>query len=97
MWIGWIELDVLLGDVHSLKSKRSRLRSLVAETRRRFDVSVAEVGHLDLHRRSLVGAALVAGDHAHLVDVLDTVEHFVAMRPELELLSARRGIANSND
>jgi uncharacterized protein YlxP (DUF503 family) len=97
MWIGWIELDVLLGDVHSLKTKRSRLRPLIAETRRRFEVSVAEVGHLDLHRRSLVGAALVAADHGHLVEVLDAVENFVAARPELELLSARRGIGKSDD
>jgi len=22
MWIGWLELDLLLGDVHSLKAKR---------------------------------------------------------------------------
>ncbi|HSN38124.1 MAG TPA: DUF503 family protein, partial [Arthrobacter sp.] len=26
MWIGWIEFDVLLGDVHSLKEKRSVVR-----------------------------------------------------------------------
>ncbi|MGB2947599.1 MAG: DUF503 family protein, partial [Rhodococcus sp. (in: high G+C Gram-positive bacteria)] len=25
MWIGWIEFDFLLGDVHSLKEKRSRI------------------------------------------------------------------------
>jgi uncharacterized protein YlxP (DUF503 family) len=23
MWIGWLEVDLLLGDVHSLKEKRS--------------------------------------------------------------------------
>jgi uncharacterized protein YlxP (DUF503 family) len=97
MWIGWIELDLLLGDVHSLKAKRSYLRPLVADVRRRFDVSVAEVGHLDLHRRCLVGAALVAADQGHVVEVLDAVEHFVAARPEFELLAARRGIANAED
>ena len=31
MWIGWIEFDLLLGDVHSLKAKRSVVRPLVAE------------------------------------------------------------------
>ena len=44
MWIGWIEFDILLGDVHSLKEKRSVVRPLLAELKRRFDVSVAEVG-----------------------------------------------------
>ena len=31
MWIGWTEFDILLGDVHSLKEKRSVVRPLLAE------------------------------------------------------------------
>jgi uncharacterized protein len=97
MWIGWIELDLLLGDVHSLKTKRSYVRPLITEIRRRFDVSVAEVGHLDLHRRGLVGAALVAADRGRVVELLDAVEQFVATRPEFDLLSARRNVGTSAD
>ncbi|MDQ0261576.1 uncharacterized protein YlxP (DUF503 family) [Sinomonas atrocyanea] len=97
MWIAWIEFDLLLGDVHSLKEKRSLVRPIVAELRRRFDVSAAEVGDLDLHRRARIGAALVSADRAHAVEVLDAVERFVAARPEAELLSARRREARSDD
>ena len=56
MWIGWLELDLLLGDVHSLKEKRSVVRPIVAELQRRLAVSAAEVGDQDLHRRATVGA-----------------------------------------
>jgi uncharacterized protein YlxP (DUF503 family) len=97
MWIGWIEFDLLLGDVHSLKEKRSVVRPLIAELRRRFEVSAAEVGHLDLHRRAAIGAVVVSADHRHGVDVLDEVERSVANRPELELLSAHRGFSTSHD
>lgn len=97
MWIGWLELDLLLGDVHSLKTKRSIVRPLVADLRRTFTVSAAETGHLDLHRRAGIGVSLVAADSQHVIDVLDKVEDFVARRPEVELLSARRGFANSLD
>lgn len=97
MWIGWIELDVLLGDVHSLKDKRSVVRPVVAEVRRRFEVSSAEVGSLDLHRRAALGASVVAADRAQVVRVLDAVESLVAGRPELELLSAHRGVSSSAD
>ena len=97
MWIGWIEFDVLFGDVHSLKAKRSVVRPLVAELGRRFPVSVAETDHQELHRRALVGASAVAGDAAHLVAVLDQIERFVAGRPEIELLSARRGLHSTED
>lgn len=97
MWVGWIEFDILLGDVQSLKEKRSVIRPLLAELKRRFDVSVAEVGDHEQYRRTRVGAGLVAADRAHLVEVLDAVERFVAARPEIELLSARRRDLHSED
>ena len=97
MWVGWIEFDLLLGDVHSLKGKRGVVRPLVAEVRRRFAVAAAETGTLDLHRRAGVGVSVVAADARHVRDVLDEVERFVAERPETELLSARRGLASSDD
>jgi uncharacterized protein YlxP (DUF503 family) len=96
-WVGSLELDVLLGDVHSLKEKRSVVRPLVAELRRRFEVSVAESGHLDLHRRALVGVAVVAPDAAHCGDVLDACERLVAGRPEVELVSAHRRLFGPDD
>jgi uncharacterized protein len=96
-WIGSLELDVLLGDVHSLKEKRSVVRPLVADLRRRFEVSVAESGHLDLHRRALVGVAVVAPDAAHARDVLDACERLVAGRPEVELVAAHRRLFGPDD
>src|SRR4029453_15175147 len=90
MWIGWIEFDILLGDVHSLKEKRSVVRPMVAEIKRRFVGSVGEVRDPAQHRRTKLGAGLVAADRAHLVEVLAAVEHFVAGRPEIELLSVRQ-------
>lgn len=96
-WVGSLELDVLLGDVHSLKEKRSVVRPLVAELRRRFEVSVAESGHLDLHRRALVGVAVVAPDAAHCGDVLDACERLVAGRPEVELIAAHRRLFGPDD
>lgn len=97
MWIGAVEFDVLLGDVHSLKAKRSVIRPLIAELRRRYEVSVGEVGHVDLHRRALVGVAVVAGQAGRAIEVLDRIERSVAERPEIELLSARRTLVSSDD
>jgi uncharacterized protein YlxP (DUF503 family) len=97
MYVGTCEFDLLLGDVHSLKEKRSVVRPIVGELRRRFDVAAAEAGHLDLHRRALVGVAVVAADAAHCGAVLDECERFVAGRPEVELLAARRRLFGSDD
>ena len=97
MWFGVLEIDLLLGDVHSLKEKRGVVRPLLAEVRRRFDVSVAEVGDQDLFRRAVIGVALVSGEASHCREVLDSVERLVAGRPELAVLSARTRLHSSTD
>ena len=97
MFVGTLQLDVLLGDVHSLKEKRSVVRPIVAELRRRYDVAAAEAGHVELHRRSLIGVATVAADAAHCREVLDACERMVAARPEIELLSARSRMYGEED
>jgi len=97
LFTGTLALDVLLGDVHSLKEKRSVVRPVVAELKKKFDVSAAEAGHLDLHRRALVGVAVVAAEAAHVRDVLDACERLVASRPELEVLSARQRLFGEED
>ena len=90
MFAGVLEIDLLFGDVHSLKEKRALVRPIVAEVRRKFEVSVAEAGHLELHRRALIGVAVVAAEAAHCVEVLEACERLVAARPEVEVLSTRQ-------
>jgi uncharacterized protein YlxP (DUF503 family) len=93
MYVGSLALDVLLGEVHSLKEKRSVVRPIVAELQRRFSVSAAEAGHVDLHRRALIGVSVVAASGAHCREVLEACERFVAGRPEVDLLSAHIDLA----
>ncbi len=97
MFVGSLSLDLLLGDVHSLKEKRSLVRPIVAELRRSYAVSAAETGHLDLHRRAEVGVSVVAPDAGHCGEVLDACERLVARRPEVDLLAVRRRIWDDAD
>ena len=98
MYLGALTLDVLLGDVRSLKQKRSVVRPLVAEIHRRYPAAaVAETGHLDVHRRAEIGVAVVASTAAHCTEVLDACERFVAGRPEIELLAARQRLFNEEE
>ncbi len=97
MVVGTLAVDVLLGDVHSLKHKRAVVRPIVAELRRRFEVAAAETGDQELHRRAELAVAVVASTHAHAVEVLDACERLVAARPEIELLSARQRVLDDDD
>lgn len=97
MFVGALTLDVLLGDVRSLKQKRSVVRPIVAELHRKYDVSVAETGDQNLHRRTEIGVAVVSGTAAHCAEVLNACERLVAARPEIELLSARQRLFNQEE
>jgi len=97
MFVGTLRIDLLLGDVRSLKEKRAVVRPVVNDIRRRFAVGVAEVGHLDLHRRAEIGVVTVASDAKHCQTVLETCERAVAARPEIEVLSTRQRLFNEED
>ena len=97
MWIGWIELDLRLGDVHSLKTKRSIVRPIVAELRRHLQVSAAETSSVDLHRRAGVGVSAVSGDRSHVLEVLDRAERLVLDHVEVEVLSSRTRVIEAGD
>ena len=97
MFVGSLNADLLLGDVHSLKGKRAVVRPIVAELRRRFAVAAAEVGDHDLHRRVQVGVATVAADGRQVADVLDACERLLAERPEVTLLSTHRQLFSDTD
>ena len=91
MYVGALTVDLLLGDVRSLKQKRAVVRPLIAEVHRRFPgVAVGETGQLDLYRRAEIGIAVVSSTAANARQVLDACERFVAERPEIELLAARQ-------
>ncbi len=89
--------DIQLGDVASLKMKRSVVRPIVAELRRRYDVAAAEVGANELYRRTEIGVAAVAATAGQAGDVLDECERFVAGRPDIVLLAVRRQLFSHTD
>ena len=97
MYVGSLSIDLLLGDVHSLKEKRGVVRPILAELVRKYPVSAAEVGDQDLLRRALLGVAFVSADAAHCREVLDACERLVAGRPEIDVLRARQRLYGEDD
>jgi uncharacterized protein YlxP (DUF503 family) len=96
LYIGALELDILLGDVRSLKEKRSLVKPVLTELRK-YGVAAAETGEQDRHRRSVLGVVLCSSSVDHVHEVLDTCERSVADRPELQLLAVRRRVFGPED
>jgi uncharacterized protein len=85
-----VRFDLYLRECRSLKAKRTATKPIIEGLRRRYHVSVAEVGHQNAWHRCTVGVAVVASSEAHLRDILDEVERFVWSFPEVEVLRADR-------
>jgi uncharacterized protein YlxP (DUF503 family) len=60
MMVGHCLLDLYLPDCHSIKDKRMVMRSVKDRARARFNMSVCELDHQDLHQRALLGFAMLA-------------------------------------
>ncbi|MCD6352020.1 MAG: DUF503 domain-containing protein, partial [Armatimonadetes bacterium] len=55
----------------------------------RFNVSVAEIDHLDVHQRALLAFACVANESHHVQQVLTHVQSLVEHDRRAEVLEAR--------
>lgn len=73
MFVGVMRLGFHVPGARSLKDKRMVVRSFRDKVRARFDVSIAEVDHQDLHQRATFGVAVVSGDARVCDEVLGAV------------------------
>ena len=85
-----LRFELYLRECRSLKAKRTVLRPVTEGLRRRYRVSVAEIGHQNAWHRAAVGVAVVASSPRQLTEVLDAVERFVWSFPEVEVLDVER-------
>jgi uncharacterized protein YlxP (DUF503 family) len=81
MVIGVRSFELHLAGAHSLKEKRSVLKSLKDRLHNEFNVSVAETGRHDVWQTAEITVCLVANDRRHAESVLEAVDRFVAASP----------------
>ena len=78
MVIGVLSWELHIPGAHSLKEKRSILKSIKARLHNEFNVSVAETQYHDAWQRAELTACVVAGDRRHAESVLASLDRFVA-------------------
>lgn len=70
-----------LPGAHSLKDKRSVIKSLKDRLHNEFNVSVAETGKHDAWQTAELTACLVSADRRHAESVMEKVDRFVESNP----------------
>ncbi len=77
MVVGVLRLELLLPENHSLKGKRSVLRTIKARVQNKFNVSIAECEDHDLWQRATLGVSQVGADQPHVDACLREVVTFI--------------------
>jgi hypothetical protein len=75
--VGVLRLELRLPETHSLKGKRSVLRSIKARVQQKFNVSIAECEDHDLWQRAIMGVSQVGSDQPHVDRCLREVISFI--------------------
>lgn len=78
--------DIQIHGAQSLKEKRFVLRSLKDRINNRFNVSIAEVGHLDKWQRVELAVVTVSREHSSAEGTLDAVRGMLDREPELRII-----------
>jgi uncharacterized protein YlxP (DUF503 family) len=88
MNVGACGIRLRLPENLSLKGKRRVLKSIIAQVRNKFNVSVAEVDDNDLWQLATLGICCVSNESRHANEVLSKVVAFIANgRFEVEILN----------
>ena len=92
MIIGTAEIKLYAPWVYSLKEKRMIVKSLIARTRNKFNVSIAEIAEQDIHQTIVLGLACVAGSVSQSDSIIDNVISLIESSTEAEITDIVREI-----
>ena len=85
MTVGVLQIELTVPDAFSLKDKRRVVKSLKDRIAHGHNVSIAEVGALDEHRRAILGVAMVSNDSRYVEGALSKLVDFVKTVPQVNL------------
>lgn len=77
MVIGVGVITLHLPNAHSLKEKRSVIKSVTARLHHEFNISCSEVDHQDVWQSAELGLAVITNDSAHAHQVLENAVRWV--------------------
>lgn len=78
--------------VHSLKEKRTLVKSLINKTRNKFNVSISEADAQDIHQTIVLGLACVTGTVSHADSMIDSILRFIEDNVDAEIVDVQREI-----
>ena len=84
--IAFVTVELFIPFAHSLKEKRSVVRSLRDQLRARFNASVSEFGYQDKWQRALIGVCMLNWDKHKLEADMGRVRQLCEEMPNIEIV-----------
>jgi len=94
MVVGTMIIELYLHDNHSLKDKRKIVKSMVAKTKNKFNIAIAEVGSNDKWQKIELGISTVGNDRRHIDSSLNNVLGYIDSLFLAEIIDSRVEIIN---
>lgn len=94
MIVGICKVKLRASWVQSLKEKRMVVKSIIAKTNHKFNVSISEIESMDIHQTVVIGFSIVTNSQAHADAIMDEIVDFIEAASEAEMLDVDIEIIN---
>lgn len=92
MFVGIVNLKIYIPFSHSLKEKRTEVKSICQKAKNKFNISIAEIEDLDLHQTISLGFSIVSNNKKHIDSTIDKVINYIESNTEGEIIFVNREI-----
>ena len=86
MLVGICEISLYLPNSHSLKDKRTILAGYTNSLRKRYNISIAEIGQKNSWKRSIIGIACINDNRRFIDRIMEKIISDTEIQPEIQLL-----------
>jgi len=86
MLVGICQIELYVPESDSLKSKRFILESIKTRIRKRFNVSISEVGDVEKWQRTTIGLALISNESRFIDKAISQIINFIENDNRVEIL-----------
>ncbi len=86
--LGKLRFDLHIPQANSLKDKRRIIKSFRDRLASRYNVSVAEVGSQDHHRRSVIVIAMVGSDRKYVEGSLQKITNMAVAHRDMVVIDS---------
>jgi len=90
MIIATVKIKLYAPWVHSLKEKRMVVKSIIAKSKNKFNISIAEVSEQDRHQTIVLGVACVSAGISQADNTIDKLLKFIEKSNQVEIQEINR-------